>query len=117
VIDDETLGLLPEAHSIRQQAERRSGLDRDLQRFIDEIKQPPAAGSQARSLLGYGPRAPSVDFSGTLRKRDTFQRSSKAVALRSVRCHSIGIQCAQRSEELSTWGRIRKSDWRRPRLP
>jgi hypothetical protein len=114
---DETLGLLPEAHSIRQQAERLSYLDRDLQRFLDEIKQPPAAGSQARSLLGYGPRAPSVDFSRTLQKRDTFRRSSKAVALRSVRCHTIGIRSAQRSEELSTWGRIRKSDWRRPRLP
>lgn len=47
---------------------------------------------------------PWVDFSGPLQKRDTFQRSSRAVALRSVGCPSIEIRREQRSKELSTWG-------------
>jgi hypothetical protein len=62
MMGDETLGLLPEAHSIRRQAERLSDLDRDLQRFLDDIKQPPAAGSQAEESSGIWTASPESRF-------------------------------------------------------
>jgi hypothetical protein len=52
MMGDETRGLLPEAHSIRRQAERLSDL------FLDEMKQTPAAGSQAEESSGIWTASP-----------------------------------------------------------
>jgi hypothetical protein len=51
----ETLGLLPEAHSIRRQAERLSDLDRDLQHFLttsNNLRQQAAIRTELLIVVG-----------------------------------------------------------------
>jgi hypothetical protein len=116
MMGDETLGLVPEAHSIRRQAERLRDLYRASSASLTTSNNLRQQAAKPRSPLGYGPRAPWVDFSAPLQKRDTFQRSSRTVASRSVGCRSIGIRREQRSEKLSTWGPHSKVGLARPRF-
>jgi len=115
MMGDETLGLLPEAHSIRRQAERLSDLDRDLQRFLDDIKQPPAAGSQAEessriwtaSPVGrfFWPVAKAIEQSSRVevsRCRDGLTLGSKAAYGTPIYISARAVYCQQQSTKFDS---------------
>ena len=109
MMGDETRGLLPETHSIRRQAERLSDL------FLDEMKQTPAAGSQAEESSGiwtaspvgrfFWPVAKAIEQSSRVedsRCRDGLTLGSKAAYGTPIYISARAVYCQQQSTKFDS---------------